>query len=433
MDVLRRFPVVVEVWGWDEAAVGTDTHDPEALAIELQHAVFAETGLHCSIGIGDNKLRAKTATAFAKPAGRYRLTAENWLEVMGDRSTEALWGVGPKTARKLAELGISTVRQLAAADVERMRSRFGPTMGPWFVMLGRGVGSTSITDEPWVRRGLSHQTTFPRDLTDRGEIEAELTRLAERVTADVVAHDRWIERVAIIVRFPSFYTPTRVSKLPEPTQDAVVVARAAIGLLDRLDLRRPVRLLGVRAELTRADRRPQTNRPRHGSTSSTAARRGAGSPVGERTSRSPGGLDSLEARGRGVAQPFGDGGDDQLEQRQRADVTVERRIRTCRQGERVLGRHRQRRERAVGAGDDGVAELLGERHRVEQPPLVTAQVDDDECRVRRARGRADDARRPRCRPPHRRCRATPRGRGGTASRRRVPPLRRARGRVAAGR
>jgi DNA polymerase IV len=250
MEVLRRFPVVVEVWGWDEAAVGTDTHDPEALAIELQRTVFAETGLYCSIGIGDNKLRAKTASAFAKPAGRYRLTAENWLEVMGDRWTEALWGVGPKTARKLAELEISTVRQLAAADVERMRRRFGPTMGPWFVMLGRGVGSTSVTDEPWVRRGLSHQTTFPRDLTDRGEIEAELTTLAERVTRDVVALDRWIERVAIIVRFPSFYTPTRVSKLPVPTQDPIVVARAAIGLLDRLDLRRPVRLLGVRAELT---------------------------------------------------------------------------------------------------------------------------------------------------------------------------------------
>ncbi len=52
------------------------------------------------------------------------------------------------------------------------------------------------------------------------------------------------------MRFPSFYTPTRVSKLPVPTQDPIVVARAAIGLLDRLDLRRPVRLLGVRAELT---------------------------------------------------------------------------------------------------------------------------------------------------------------------------------------
>ena len=75
IDTLRRFPVVVEVWGWDEAAVGADADDPEALAAKLQRAVLADTGLHCSIGIGDNKLRAKTATSFAKPAGRYRLTA----------------------------------------------------------------------------------------------------------------------------------------------------------------------------------------------------------------------------------------------------------------------------------------------------------------------------------------------------------------------
>jgi DNA polymerase IV len=253
MDTLRRFPVVVEVWGWDEAAVGADTDDPEALAMELQRAVLADTGLHCSIGIGDNKLRAKTATSFAKPAGRYRLTAGNWLAVMGDRPTESLWGVGAKTARKLAELGIGSVRQLATADVDVLRRRFGPTTGPWFVMLGRGVGSTAITDEPWVRRGLSHQTTFPEDLTGRAEIEAELRALAARVTADVVADDRWIERVAIVVRFRSFYTPTRVTKLPEPTQDPAVVSHAAIGLLDRLDLGRPVRLLGVRAELTMPD------------------------------------------------------------------------------------------------------------------------------------------------------------------------------------
>jgi DNA polymerase-4 len=254
MDTLRRFPVVVEVWGWDEAAVGADTDDPEGLAGELQTAVLAETGLHCSIGIGDNKLRAKTATSFAKPAGRYRLTAANWMDVMGDRTTQALWGIGTKTARKLAALGVTTVRQLATADVDQFRARFGPTMGPWFIMIGRGVGDTKVTPEPWVRRGLSHQTTFPQDLTDRDEIEAELKSLAERVTSDTIAAGRWIERVAIVVRFSSFYTPTRITKLPAPTQDPRAVAEAAIALLDRLDLRRPVRLLGVRVELTAPER-----------------------------------------------------------------------------------------------------------------------------------------------------------------------------------
>jgi DNA polymerase-4 len=250
MDTLRTFPAVVEVWGWDEAVVGAETDDPEAFAADLQRAVREMTSLSCSIGIGDNKLRAKVATGFAKPAGIYRLTEANWMEVMGDRPTEALWGIGAKTARKLAELGLLTVRQLATADVAMMQARFGPTMGPWFVLLGRGIGSTDVDAAPRVARSRSHQTTFPRDLTDRVDIERELIALADRVTADAVAEGRWIRRVAIVVRYASFFTRTKITTLGAPTQDPTDVARAAVDLLDQFDLSRPVRLLGVRAEFT---------------------------------------------------------------------------------------------------------------------------------------------------------------------------------------
>ena len=116
MATLRRFPVVVEVWGWDEAFLGARTNDPEALAMQLRAAVLEETGLSCSVGIGDNKQRAKLATGFAKPAGIFRLTAENWVPLMAHRPTEALWGIGRKTATKLAVLGLGTVAELAQAD-----------------------------------------------------------------------------------------------------------------------------------------------------------------------------------------------------------------------------------------------------------------------------------------------------------------------------
>lgn len=82
MDVLRELPVVVEVIGWDEAFLGARTDDPEALADTVRRVVKGETGLESSVGIGDNNLRAKLATGFAKPAGVYRLTRENWVEVM---------------------------------------------------------------------------------------------------------------------------------------------------------------------------------------------------------------------------------------------------------------------------------------------------------------------------------------------------------------
>ena len=106
MAVLRSFPVLVEVLGWDEAFVGSDTDDPQALAEQLRAAVRERTGLSCAVGIGDTKPRAKTATGFAKPGGIATLTRADWLPVMGERPTRALWGVGPRTAARLEELGI---------------------------------------------------------------------------------------------------------------------------------------------------------------------------------------------------------------------------------------------------------------------------------------------------------------------------------------
>src|SRR3712207_41122 len=128
-------PVVVEVLGWDEAflAAGpgavlppTDPlADPRAFAAHIRERVLAETKLHSSVGIGDNKLRAKIATEFGKPRGTGMLTEETWFEVMGDRPTTALWGIGRKTAQKLSALGIDTVTQLASSDARVLAAELG--------------------------------------------------------------------------------------------------------------------------------------------------------------------------------------------------------------------------------------------------------------------------------------------------------------------
>lgn len=249
MAVLRRLPVVVEVWGWDEAFVGARTDDPEALAAEVRRTLLAETGLSCSVGIGDTKLRAKTATGFAKPAGVHRLTAASWLPVMGERPTEALWGVGSKTARKLAELGLRTVAELAAADPAELAAHFGPSTGPWLAGLGRGEGGTTVVDEPWVARSRSRETTYPDDLVERSAVEAQVAELARRVTEEVVADGRQVVRVAVKVRSASFFTRTRIMKLPEATEDVRAVELAALTVLGRFELPSAVRLLGVRVEL----------------------------------------------------------------------------------------------------------------------------------------------------------------------------------------
>jgi DNA polymerase-4 len=257
MAVVRSFPVVVEVWGWDEAFLAANSDDPEGLAAAIQASVLASTGLSCSIGIGDTRLQAKTATGFAKPAGVARLPTEQWMDVMGEQPVQAIWGIGGRTAQRLAEAGIATVAELAVADEADLARRFGPTIGPHLRRLGRGGETWPVVDEPWVPRSRSRETTYETDLTERSAIDELVAQMAESLTREVTADGRLVVRVAVKVRYSTFFTRTKISKLPAPATDPAEVVRVALVVLDRFDLSRPVRLLGVRVELDRADAAPK--------------------------------------------------------------------------------------------------------------------------------------------------------------------------------
>jgi nucleotidyltransferase/DNA polymerase involved in DNA repair len=248
MDVLRSSGAVVEVLGWDEAFLGVDTDDPESFARSLAAQVRSATQLDCSVGIGENKLQAKIATGFAKPAGVFRLTSANWFPVLGDRPTDALWGIGAKTARKLAGLGINTVSDLAAADPDALAAVFGPMTGPWLVLLGRGRGDADVDDSPYLARGHGKEETFQVNIADWPQVQAEVTRLARLLAADLVVEGRPAVRVVVKVRYAPFVTETHGVTLASASLDAAVIEEAAASALGRFTGRRPVRLLGVRAE-----------------------------------------------------------------------------------------------------------------------------------------------------------------------------------------
>ena len=249
MATLRAQPgATVQVLGWDEAFVGVETDDPEAYARMLQQAVLDRTSLHCSVGIGDTLVRAKVATGFGKPRGVYRLTADNWLDVMGDRPTIDLWGVGTKISRRLAALGVTTVRELAAADLAALMAEFGPRMGPWYILLGRGEGATVVDDTPWVARGHSRETTYQQDLTEPAQVEDAMRELTDRVLEDITAEGRPVIGLTLKVRYAPFMTKVFTKKVAE-TFDRDVVWDRVMELVARIEPDRPIRLLGLRAEM----------------------------------------------------------------------------------------------------------------------------------------------------------------------------------------
>jgi len=253
MTTLRDQPgAVVQVLGWDEAFVGVETDDPEAYARRLQADVLERTRLHCSVGIGDTLVRAKVATGFGKPRGVYRLTAANWLDVMGARPVVDLWGVGSKVSKRLGLLGIHTVAELAAGDADALVAEFGPKMGLWYRQLGRGDGASVVDDTPWVARGHSKETTFQTDIVDPADIEREARRLLDQVLAEVVADERPVVGLGLKVRYAPFLTKTFTKKVATTFDRETVIARA-MELVAKIEPGRPIRLLGLRAEMAMPD------------------------------------------------------------------------------------------------------------------------------------------------------------------------------------
>jgi len=106
-----------------------------------------------------------------------------------------------------------------------------------------------VRGEPWVARSHGREETFPTDLTDWADVRAAAVTLAHRVAEDVRAEGRPAARVGVKVRFAPFTTKTRSMTLPEPTSDTATLEAAALEVLERFHPGRPVRLVGVRAEL----------------------------------------------------------------------------------------------------------------------------------------------------------------------------------------
>ena len=210
------------------------------------------TRLDCSVGIGENKLQAKIATGFGKPAGVFRITSATWFDVLGDRAPDAIWGIGRKTLHKLEALSITTVRQLAAADPDRLAGEFGPMTGPWLVLLGQGRGDADVDPTPYVPRSQGREVTYQKNIADWARVSAEVARLARLVSSEIP--ERPVNRVIVKIRYAPFITQTHGESLRGNERQApgagleAEFEAAALAALAKFEPDRPVRLLGVRAE-----------------------------------------------------------------------------------------------------------------------------------------------------------------------------------------
>jgi DNA polymerase-4 len=249
MAILRSVTPLVEPLSLDEAYLDvTENALGEPLAMQvakhLKRRIREETALTASAGVAPNKFLAKIASGWQKPDGLTVIAPQRVEAFLRQLPVEALWGVGPVTAKKLRALGIERLVDVRAADEEKLRRAVGSLAG-WLQRLSRGDDPRPVTpDRPW--KSISAEDTYPEDLTEPREMRAEIERLARRVAASVAKKGLAARTVTVKVRYADFTTVTRSHTEEPPTQDARIIARRAQLLLARTEAgRRAVRLLGV--------------------------------------------------------------------------------------------------------------------------------------------------------------------------------------------
>jgi DNA polymerase-4 len=246
MGIVRAQVERVEVVGLDEAYLDVSgLYSPRAAMRRLVREIHEATGIVCSVGIGPNKLVAKVASDAEKPAGFVVLSREQACARFGGSPPGLVPGIGPKTAARLAQLGLTTLAALAAAPEAALVERFGPNLGrelrrrARFEHDGEVGAARKVVSE-------SRERTFDHDLHDPAQLSALLERMSAELCASLAAHGRSGRTIGIKVRLDDFTTVTRAHTLAEPTCDPRVVDSVAQRLLREYAPSRPVRLLGVR-------------------------------------------------------------------------------------------------------------------------------------------------------------------------------------------
>ena len=250
--IFRTVTDLVEPLSLDEAYLDvTENKLGEPLAGKLARHLRSEikrvTGLTASAGVGPSKLVAKIASDVHKPDGLCVVPPDEVVAFLGPLPVSRLWGVGPATTRRLAELGIKTVADVRARSVQQLQQKLG-SYGEHLARLAWGDDRRAVVSHR-APKSRGSETTFAEDVSDLSVLCETLHGLATDVAADLSRLSVRARTATLKVRYADFKTITRSRTFDDPFEDAATLYRAVRELLFALadPVLPPVRLLGVSA------------------------------------------------------------------------------------------------------------------------------------------------------------------------------------------
>jgi DNA polymerase IV len=250
MRILSRYTPVMQQNSIDEAWLDLTGCEglfgkPVQIAQRIMDDIMNELDLWCSVGISDNKFLAKMASEMKKPLGITELWEKDVKTKLWPLEVREMYGIGKQTEKRLNELGILTIGDIAAVDRKLLRTNFG-RYGDELVRLSNGLDPSPVTPHPkHESKSISRSTTLAKDTFDIEFARSVLLRLAEEVGEEARRYEFRGKTVSIVIRYDDFRTITRQKAIPPTFLTMEIYKVGSILLEEHWDKRRPIRLLGI--------------------------------------------------------------------------------------------------------------------------------------------------------------------------------------------
>jgi DNA polymerase IV len=251
-DVFERTAPLVEGLSMEEAFLDVRgleriSGSPLQIAMKLRADVLERVGLPITVGVASTKVLAKIASGVAKPDGLLAVPPGSELGFLHRLPVELLWGVGPATAERLHDLGITNVGELAARSEEALVSSLGRASGRHLHHLAHNRDPRRVRAGRR-RRSIGSQSALGRSSTSPDALDARLVALVDRVTRRMRASGRVGRTVVLRLRFGDFSRASRSHTLPRATaatRTILAIARALLAAAMPMVRRRGLTLVGV--------------------------------------------------------------------------------------------------------------------------------------------------------------------------------------------
>ena len=247
MEILERYGTL-ERMSVDEAFVDLSLQkNPAALVKTILRRIKSETDLPASAGLATSKLVAKIASDFDKPEGFTLVEPGNESKFLAPLEIRKIYGIGPKTAALLNELGIKTCSDIVSTDIQKLLPVFGQSS----VNLknkAKGLDNRPVDSTPWIAKQQGTEHTFETDISDSDTVEKALLKLCEEVSESIGQMGRSARTITIKLRWSDFKTITRQKTVPGEVYKSNDIYKVAKALLyENWKPGKPIRLMGVSA------------------------------------------------------------------------------------------------------------------------------------------------------------------------------------------